>query len=65
MYPTQTLAIDYNVTIVENSFTSIGKTKLNVFKILEKFQEPEYTLLLYTLRSGTLLRKVLTFCNKT
>lgn len=64
MSPTLTIAIDFDGTIVENKYPSIGKPKLFVFETLKKLQEKGYILILWTYRSGTRLEEAVTFCKK-
>ncbi len=60
----QTIAIDFDGTIVEDSYPDIGKPVLFAFETLQKFQEEGYRLILWTYRSGRKLDEAVAFCEE-
>lgn len=58
------LAIDFDGTIVENRYPSIGKPMLFAFETLKKLQEKGFILILWTYRSGNKLDEAVEFCKK-
>lgn len=58
------LAIDFDGTIVEDAYPSIGKPKIFAFDTLKKLQSEGYRLILWTYRSGKHLEEAVEFCRK-
>lgn len=58
------LAIDFDGTIVENKYPSIGKPKLFAFETLKKLQKKGFILILWTYRDGESLDEAVEFCKK-
>lgn len=58
------LAIDFDGTIVEHKYPTIGRTRPFAFETLKKFQEKGHRLILWTHRSGDLLEQAVDFCLK-
>jgi hypothetical protein len=58
------LAIDFDGTIVDNKYPSIGKPKLFAFETLEKLQKQGFILILWTYRSGKSLEEAVEFCKQ-
>ncbi|SDG62533.1 BT0820 family HAD-type phosphatase [Psychroflexus sediminis] len=58
------LAIDFDGTIVENKYPSIGKPILFAFETLHKLQEKGFVLILWTYRSGEKLKEAVEFCRE-
>lgn len=64
MISNKKLAIDFDGTIVEDAFPSIGKPKTFAFEALKKLQSEGYRLILWTYRSGKHLDEAVEFCKK-
>jgi hydroxymethylpyrimidine pyrophosphatase-like HAD family hydrolase len=64
MISNKKLAIDFDGTIVEDSYPSIGKPKTFAFETLKKLQSEGYRLILWTYRSGKTLDDAVEFCKK-
>lgn len=60
----QTIAVDFDGTIVENKFPGIGKPKLFAFETLKKLEEEGFILILWTYRCGKHLEDAVEFCRK-
>ncbi len=60
----QTIAIDFDGTIVEDNYPEIGKPILFAFETMHKFQEEGYRLILWTYRSGKKLDEAVAFCEE-
>lgn len=58
------LAIDFDGTIVDNKYPSIGKPKLFAFETLKKLQKQGFVLILWTYRDGEKLEEAVEFCKK-
>ncbi|MBZ9651297.1 BT0820 family HAD-type phosphatase [Psychroflexus montanilacus] len=58
------LAIDFDGTIVDNKYPSIGKPKLFAFETLKKLQKRGFVLILWTYRDGEKLEEAVEFCKK-
>ena len=56
------LAIDFDGTIVEDKYPSIGKPMLFAFETLKKLQENGFVLILWTYRRGKSLDEAVEFC---
>lgn len=60
----QTIAVDFDGTIVENRYPGIGKPKLFAFETLKKFENEGFMLILWTYRSGKKLQEAVDFCKE-
>ena len=60
----QTIAIDFDGTIVENRYPGIGKPKLFAFETLRKLEDKGFMLILWTYRSGEKLQEAVDFCKE-
>jgi len=60
----QTIAIDFDGTIVENRYPGIGKPKSFAFQTMKKLEEQGFTLILWTYRSGEKLQEAVDFCKE-
>ena len=58
------LAVDFDGTIVENAYPSIGKEMPFAFDTLKKLQKEGYRLILWTRRSGQRLNDAVEYCRK-
>jgi hypothetical protein len=58
------IAVDFDGTIVEHAYPSIGKEKLFAFQTLKEFQKRGIQLILWTYRSGKELDEAVDFCRK-
>jgi hydroxymethylpyrimidine pyrophosphatase-like HAD family hydrolase len=56
------IAIDFDGTIVEHRFPSIGRTRPLAFKVLKALQDRNHQLILWTYRSGPKLVEAVQFC---
>ncbi len=56
------IAVDFDGTIVEHNYPSIGKVKPFAFQTLKMLQEKGHLLVLWTYRSGKLLDEAVEFC---
>jgi hypothetical protein len=59
-----TIAVDFDGTIVEDSYPSIGKPRLFAFDTLKKLQEKGHRLILWTYRHGRALDEAVAFCKE-
>ena len=57
MLSNKKLAIDFDGTIVEDAYPSIGKPKIFAFETLKKLQSEGYRLILWTYRHGKSLEE--------
>ena len=64
MLSNNNLAIDFDGTIVEDAYPSIGKPKIFAFETLKKLQSEGYRLILWTYRHGKSLEEAVEFCRK-
>ena len=64
MLSSKKLAIDFDGTIVEDAYPSIGKPKIFAFETLKKLQSEGYRLILWTYRHGKSLEEAVEFCKK-
>ena len=60
----QTIAVDFDGTIVENKYPEIGKPKLFAFETLKRLQREGFILILWTYRSGSKLQEAVDFCKR-
>ena len=58
------IAVDFDGTIVENAFPSIGKEQLFAFETLKMLQKRGFLLILWTYRVGRQLDEAVEFCRK-
>lgn len=58
----KTIAVDFDGTIVENTYPAIGKPLIFAFETLKKLQDEGYVLILWTYRSGNKLEEAVAFC---
>ena len=56
------LAIDFDGTIVEDAYPSIGKPQLFAFETLKRLQNDGHRLILWTYRDGEKLQEAVAFC---
>ncbi|MFP4556119.1 MAG: BT0820 family HAD-type phosphatase [Bacteroidales bacterium] len=56
------VAVDFDGTIVENKFPSIGKPMLFAFETLKAMQQSGMLLILWTVRKGKELDEAVEFC---
>ena len=59
---TNTIAVDFDGTIVDDEYPKIGKAKLFAFDTLVKLQENGHRLILWTYRTGKSLEDAVQFC---
>ncbi|HPF12062.1 MAG TPA: hydrolase [Flavobacteriaceae bacterium] len=64
MMDTLTIAVDFDGTIVEDNYPSIGKPHLFAFDTLKKLQEKGHRLILWTYRYGKELEEAVIFCEE-
>ena len=64
LYNKLTIAVDFDGTIVEDAYPSIGKPQLFAFETLKKLQEDGHRLILWTYRYGNRLDEAVAFCKK-
>ena len=62
MLSSKKLAIDFDGTIVDDAFPSIGKPKIFAFETLKRLQLDGYRLILWTYRHGKFLDEAVEFC---
>ena len=58
------VAIDFDGTIVEDAYPSIGKPKLFAFETLQRLQQDGHRLILWTYRCGSKLEEAVSFCEE-
>lgn len=58
------IAVDFDGTIVEHAFPSIGKEQLFAFQTLKELNKRGYKLVLWTFRAGKELDEAVEFCRK-
>ena len=56
------IAVDFDGTIVEHRFPSIGKPIPNAIKVLKELQKRGHQLILWTYRDGAYLREAVEYC---
>ncbi|HCT30803.1 MAG TPA: hydrolase [Bacteroidales bacterium] len=56
------IAVDFDGTIVEHCYPTIGETKLFAFETLREFQKRGFLLILWTFRTGKELEEAVEFC---
>jgi hypothetical protein len=58
------IAVDFDGTVVENAYPSIGKPMLFAFETLKALQKKEHQLILWTYREGKTLQEAVDFCKE-
>ncbi len=58
------IAVDFDGTIVDDAYPSIGKPKIFAFETLKRLQAEGYRLILWTYRHGKTLDEAVEFCIK-
>lgn len=56
------IAVDFDGTIVDDAYPSIGKAKIFAFETLKKLQSQGFRLILWTYRHGKTLDEAIQFC---
>ncbi len=56
------IAVDFDGTIVEDEYPSIGKPKMFAFETLKMLQKDGHRLILWTYRTGRALQEAVEFC---
>lgn len=56
------IAVDFDGTIVDDAYPSIGKPKIFAFETLKRLQSEGYRLILWTYRHGKTLEEAVQFC---
>lgn len=59
-----TIAVDFDGTIVEDRYPSIGKPRIFAFETLKRLQEDGHRLILWTYRYGKSLDEAVAFCKE-
>lgn len=58
------IAVDFDGTIVEHDYPSIGKEKLFAFRTLKELEKKGARLILWTFRAGRELEEAVEYCRK-
>ncbi len=61
---TLTIAVDFDGTIVEDEYPSIGRPIIFAFETLKKLQDDGHRLILWTYRKGRALEEAVKFCEE-
>ncbi|AFL80004.1 hypothetical protein Aeqsu_0492 [Aequorivita sublithincola DSM 14238] len=61
---TLTIAVDFDGTIVEDEYPSIGRPIIFAFETIKKLQDEGHRLILWTYRKGRALEEAVKFCNE-
>lgn len=61
---TKTIAVDFDGTIVEDRYPSIGEPLIFAFETLELLKKDGHRLILWTYREGEELAEAVSFCKK-
>jgi hydroxymethylpyrimidine pyrophosphatase-like HAD family hydrolase len=61
---TKIIAVDFDGTIVEDQYPSIGKPRTFAFETLKRLQEDGHRLILWTYRNDKSLDEAVEFCKK-
>ena len=64
MIQNKKIAVDFDGTVVDDAYPSIGKPKIFAFETLKKLQSEGYRLILWTYRHGQSLQEAIEFCKK-
>jgi Predicted hydrolases of the HAD superfamily len=57
-----TIAVDFDGTIVEHEYPKIGEPVPFAIEVLKKLKNEGHTLILWTVRSGSLLKDAISYC---
>lgn len=57
------IAVDFDGTIVEHRYPAIGKEMLFAFATLKALQQKGHKLILWTIRTGDLLKEAVDYCS--
>lgn len=60
----KTIAIDFDGTIVEHAYPSIGKEMLFAFATIKELHKKGHKLILFTYRTGSLLDEAVEYCKQ-
>jgi hydroxymethylpyrimidine pyrophosphatase-like HAD family hydrolase len=60
----KTIAIDFDGTIVEHAYPSIGKEMLFAFATIKELHKKGHKLILFTYRTGSLLDEAVEYCRQ-
>lgn len=58
------IAVDFDGTIVEHKYPAIGKEMLFAFATLRALQQKGHKLILWTIRTGDLLKEAVDYCKQ-
>lgn len=58
------IAVDFDGTIVEDAYPSIGEARIFAFETMERLQNDGHRLILWTYRSGQKLDEAVSFCEE-
>jgi hydroxymethylpyrimidine pyrophosphatase-like HAD family hydrolase len=58
------IAVDFDGTIVEHKYPAIGKEMLFAFATLKALQQKGHKLILWTIRTGPLLKEAVDYCKQ-
>lgn len=58
------IAVDFDGTIVEHKYPAIGKEMLFAFATLKALQQKGHKLILWTIRTGSLLQEAVDYCEQ-
>ena len=58
------IAVDFDGTIVEDAYPSIGEPKIFAFETLKELEKDGHRLILWTYRNGQKLQDAVDFCKK-
>ena len=58
------IAVDFDGTIVEDAYPSIGQAKIFAFETLKELEKDGHRLILWTYRNGQKLQDAVDFCKK-
>jgi hydroxymethylpyrimidine pyrophosphatase-like HAD family hydrolase len=58
------IAIDFDGTIVEDTYPKIGKPRIFAFETMKRLQEDGHRLILWTYRCGSKLNEAVAFCQE-
>ena len=58
------IAVDFDGTIVEDAYPSIGQAKIFAFETLKELEKDGHRLILWTYRNGKKLDEAVEFCKK-
>lgn len=64
MFDKKIIAVDFDGTIVEDAYPSIGKAQLFAFETLKRLQNDGHRLILWTYRYGKKLDEAVNFCKE-